>query len=300
MSLLAIVAALVGAGGICLWVAGLLLGGRAGGGRTAEDELAALVRNRNSLRGNLLDAHEKLGRLESQMADERTARRAAEDDLARAETEMERAAGELGRAEAELSQSGLEIARLEAQLAATTRELADTPTMPPDPLPGMSIPPISGDFHPKKTMAIGYARASDPPEAADTDNALADLDLERVAHTKTRQALDEAQARIELLERERAAPRPPPVPASPNSPSAECAEPGKASTPPPLPPRDRKGAGFQTVSIASRDQAVPGFEHDRLRQAHEQLRLEKERIESEHAEALTRLSEIEDEPETKK
>ncbi|HUT78034.1 MAG TPA: hypothetical protein VM285_10130 [Polyangia bacterium] len=275
MSLLWIVIALVVVGGLCCWVAGLLQGSRGVRAAPASDaDIAALVRNRNGLRENLLRAHERIGRFEGQLSEERAARRAAEEELGRAEVEMERAAGELGRAEAELDQSGLEIARFEARLAAATLELADKPTMPPDPLPGSSVPPTTGQAGLKRTMAIGFLRESTPPATSAAEIALADLDLERVSHAMTRQALDEAQAKIEILER-------------------DCER--AASTP--LPPRpDRKGAGFQTVSIASRDQAVPGFEHDRLRRVHEQLRLEKEQLEAEHAAALARLSQIEEEP----
>jgi hypothetical protein len=303
MSLLAIVIALVAVGGLCCWVAGLLLGGRGGRAASSRDgAFADLVRNRNGLRENLLLAHERIGELEGRLSEERAARRTAEEELGRAEIEMERAAGELGRAEAELDQSGLEITRLEARLEAATRELADTPTLPPDPLAAdtvpppaagavAAVPPVQGQAGLKRTMAIGYLRESTPPATAATDSALADLDIERVSHARTRQALDEAQARLERLERERAAP--PPIPCPP-PPSAVRAAADSDPAPPPPPARpDRKGAGFQTVSIASRDQAVPGFEHDRLRRAHDQLRLEKEQLEAEHAAVLARLSEIE-------
>jgi hypothetical protein len=300
MSLLALTIVLVLAGGLSLWVSGLLLGSRGGRGTPASAlEQAALVRNRNALRESLLQAQGRLANLEKELAGERGARRTADEELARAETEMERAASELGRAEAELSQASLEISRLEARLEATTRELADTPTLPPDPpgrgaspsgapVPG-PVPPQPGKAGAKMTMAIGFSRESVTPVSAATDSALADLDLERVAHAKTRQALDAAQARLEALDRERHAP-PPPVP----RPSSKgYAESGRPAGSPPANPRDRKGAGFQTVSIASRDSDPPGVGSDRQRRA-------EELFETEHAEILARLSEIEEQTEPEK
>jgi len=273
MSMLAIIVALVAVGGLFLWISGVLAGSRISSAN--EGDLASLTRNHNELRRSLLGAGERLRKLDERLSEEGAARRAAEEELERAEAELERAAGELGRAEAEMDQAGLEISRLEALLEAAKTETADKPTVPPGPGSPEApvIAPAPGKAGAKMTMAIGYVRESVPPASAATDSALADLDLERVSHTRTRQALSDAMAKIERLERER--PSPPPLPPP--------AHPGPASSPPPGP--GRKGAGFQTVSIAGRGAVVPGVEHDRLRAAYEKLRVEKERLEDERASA---------------
>jgi hypothetical protein len=176
----------------------------------------------------------------------------AEATKARAEEEVGRAATELGRVAGEMGKAEEEIARLKQEVEGL--QLAAKHRLKPPPLP---------------TKAEAGEKRAEEPESADLDFALAQLDMERVAHKKTRDELEQVKrgAPVQISD-------------------------GRSSAPPEAPAFNapgRRGAGYQTVSIASRGQPVSPSDHDRLRQSNDQLQREKERIETELARAQQEL-----------
>jgi hypothetical protein len=237
------------AGGVCLWLSGLLFGRRARPDNLGAQEAAERLR----VDRVLLDEALKAATARAEEAEAQATR--ALDTKAKAEEEVGRAATELGRAASEMAKSEQEIARLKQEVEELQQGEKQHRLKPP-PLP-------------TKTE-VGEKRA-DAPESDDLDFALAQLDMERVAHQKTRDELDQMKrgsgGPVQLSD-------------------------GRPSVPPPAPGLGvpgRRGAGFQTVSIAARGQPVAGVEHDRLRQSHDQLQREKERMEAELARAQQEL-----------
>ena len=231
-------------GGVCLWLSGMLLGRRErpGAARAAEANAAEL----KAVAARLEEAESRA--------------RAAEEIKARAEQELGRAATELGSVAGEMARAEDEIERLKNEAAELKKEVeglqqASKHRLKPPPLP---------------TRSEGGDKREEAPRSEDLDFALAQLDIERVAHNKTRDELDQ-------LKKSGA-----PVQVSDGRPSVPPAVPG-------LGVPGRRGAGFQTVSIAARSQPVTGSDHDRLRQSHDQLQREKERIEAELTRAQQEL-----------
>jgi len=228
------------AGGVCLWLSGMLFGRRP--------------------RPEASRAAEALRAATARLAEAESRAKRAEETKAKAEEEVGRAATELGRVAGEMAHAEEEIARLKREAEELKQEneglqQAAKHRLKPPPLP----PKIGAE-----------EKRAEAPESADLDVALAELDLERVAHKKTRDELEQVKrggAPVQVSD-------------------------GRSSTPP-APPGfgvpGRRGAGYQTVSIASRGQAVPAAEHDRLRQSADQLQREKERIEAELAHAQQEL-----------
>jgi hypothetical protein len=234
------------AGGVCLWLSGLLFGRRPGPDALRAAEVAdALRADHGRLEAALATANSLIEEAEARA-------KRAEEIKSHAEEEVGRAAAELGRVAGEMDRAEAEIGRLKAErdlLGAEVEELkqqSSKPRLKPPPLP------VRGGV---------VERHEDAARGEDLDVALAQLDMERVAHKKTRDELD-------LLKKGG------PVQISD----------GRSSVPPVAPGfgvPGRRGAGFQTVSIAARGQPVAAADHDRLRQSHDQLQRDKERVEAE-------------------
>lgn len=218
-------------GGLSLWFSGLLLGRRerAGTEQQAHDAIlrsqAALNDELRGVRAELESSNVRLTETE----DERTRLKAELDKL---QAEAERADGELERLREELEQLRARPPRAERPTPAKPIEMV--PAGPPDGTEG------------------------------DADSALAELDIERVAHRETRAELEKLKAEVLLLKSE-------------------------AASRPSVPPAPGRGKRFQTVSIATRSGEVPAFEHDRLRAAFENLQSEKEKLEADYARTLEQL-----------
>jgi hypothetical protein len=247
---LAIVLA-VFAGGISLWLSGLLLGRRSRAQTPATDiapELEKMRTERARLESMLSGARSRLDEIET-----RNSR--AEDAKSSAEAELARAAVELGRVEGEMVRAQAEMVRLkeenEGLKSVTDKGRRQVPAAP-----------ANGDPVEKRP----HAGANE-----ELDFALAQLDMERVAHQKTRKELEQTR----------------------KGGGAVQVSDGRPSSVPPLPPGvgipGRRGAGFQTVSIASRGMQVPSADYEKLRQLTDQLKRDKEKAETELARAQQEL-----------
>jgi septal ring factor EnvC (AmiA/AmiB activator) len=232
-------------GGFCLWISGLMFGRRArdpGPDQAAYDELAA---SQAALRDEFARVRADLEHSQGRLTE-------TESERGRLKGELDALRGEADQAEGELGQLREQLDLLRKK---KRREEMLTPATP---LQAVSAPD------------------PDQPEAeGDADSALAELDLERVAHRETREELDKIKQELVALraEGEESRPSVPPVPG-------------------------RRGPRFQTVSIATRAAEVPGVEHDRLRLAYEQLQKDKEEIEAEYARTLEqlKLQNLQDDP----
>ncbi|MCK9458106.1 MAG: hypothetical protein M0R80_00320 [Proteobacteria bacterium] len=237
------------AGGVCMWLSGMFFG------RRARPDASRAAETADQLRADRARLDEALATATVRIAEAEEKAAQAEETKRKAEVEVGRAATELGRVAGEMTEAGEEIARLKQEAEELGQELerfkqaARTRVKPP-PLPTR-------------------AGAVDAPESPDLDLALAQLDMERVAHKKTRDELEQLKGGgpVQISDGRSSVP---PAPAGFGVPG-------------------RRGAGFQTVSIASRGQAVPASDHDRLRQSNDQLQREKERIEAELARAQQEL-----------
>ena len=169
----------------------------------------------------------------------------ASAETARVVEEMERVENELTMAAEEMKSLKDENEALKAR--GTSHESKSSPPTPP-PLPP-TPPPL-----PVK------APTPEIDDSEELDSAQAQLDLERVAHRRT---LDELAAIKNLLSVK----------------IAERSDPSGGAGP----QRDRKSAGFKTMSIDNRSQSVSGTDHDRLRQSYNQTIREKDRLETELA-----------------
>jgi len=246
------------AGGVCLWFSGLLFGRRArpdaSRAAAAADELRA---DRARLEAALAAANSLVEEAEARAKRAEEIKSKAEEEVGRAAVELGRVAGEMDGAEGEIARLKQEIDGLRQEVAGL-QQAAKQRAMPP-PLP-------------RKAEVVEEIEEIDAiPESADLDFALAQLDMERVAHKKTRDELEQ-------LKRGGGGP-------------VQISD-GRSSAPPPPPGlgvSGRRGEGFKTVSIASRGQAVPAADHDRLRQSHDQLQRDKERIEADLARAQQEL-----------
>jgi hypothetical protein len=236
------------AGGVSLWFSGLFLGRRvraqsfeAGAGR----EIARLRAEHEQLES----AHEAS---RARIEELQTTARVAEAAASSAQAELSRAVAELGRVESEMVRAEGDLEGLEKENAALKEAAEKLKQIKP----------------PRPSRAPG----EEPQEGAneELDFALAQLDMERVAHQKTRDELEQAKRG-----------------------SVQVSD-GRISIPPPLPLPDaaapgRRGAGFQTVSIASRGLPVSGADYDRLRQLNDQLKRDKEQVEADLSRAQQEL-----------
>ncbi|MFO8072587.1 MAG: hypothetical protein R6V85_11995 [Polyangia bacterium] len=255
LALLSIVTAAVGA--LALWLSGLLLGQRraVSSGDEAQKELAS---SREELKASLAAAEQKGKELLGELRFTREERDAARKGIEQAEDEMASAATRLGRIEAELDQARGEVERLQAENERLDRQ--------------RQLAAKSG------TAGRGGAASED------IDDALAELDIERVAHRRTQKKLEQERKASEKLRAEIESLRL----------RASAARDGERPSGMPGPPKGAKGAarggsGFKTASISLRGQQVESSEYARLRQAHDKLLREKEQLESEHARALEQL-----------
>lgn len=219
-------------GGFCLWFSGLLFGRRA---QATSDQ----------------QAHDAI--LANQVA--------LSDELVRVRTELERSQGRLTETEGERSrlQAALDALKAEAEQADTELEhlreqldeLRNKPSRTERPTPATPIEVVP-------------AGPTDTTEE-DADSALAELDIERIAHRETRTELEKLKSEVALLKSE--ATSRPSVPPAPGG----------------------RGKRFQTVSIATRSEEVPAVEHDRLRAAFEILKRDKEQLEADNARMLEQI-----------
>jgi hypothetical protein len=233
--LLLIIATAVG--GFCLWISGVLFGRRARDASPSLEAHNALVASQSALADELAQLRSELTLSEGRLTE-------TEDERGRLQTELDTLKSEADRAESELK-------LLRKQLDSLKKQSRRTEMLTP--------------AKPIETSAItGAKNAADVPS---TDAALADLDIERVAHQETREELDKLRQEVAELRKEEAAEGRPSVPPVPG----------------------RRGPRFQTVSIATRSEEVPAVEHDRLRVAYEQLKKDKERLETEYARTLEQL-----------
>jgi hypothetical protein len=203
---------------------------------------------------------QQMATLQTKLAAAESERSQVRKELATAEQELTRAAEELGRAEAQLSQAEGEIARLSLSDITEEERAALASTPPPLPFPD-----------------------PDEPRPDPIDDALSKLRPSLLGE-KSPEEIEELKAMAEMPTD---MPPPPGDADIANMPTDMPPPPGADSSPPPR--RDRKGAGFQTVSIASRNTDVPSVEHDRLRAAHDKLKREKEELEAEFARARQEL-----------
>jgi hypothetical protein len=242
------------AGGVCLWLSGLLLGRRPRRDAiSAAETVSELRADHARLEAALATANSLVEEAESRAKRAEDIKGKAEEEVGRAATELGSAAGEMARAEAEIARLKKENDELQEQIGELQQ--AAKPRLRPPPLP-----PVKSDAGEKH---------AEVEESADLDFALAQLDIERVAHKKTRDELDQLK----------------------KSGGVQISD-GRPSVPPAVPGfgvPGRRGAGYQTVSIAARGQPVAAPEHDRLRQSHDQLQREKERIEAELTRAQQEL-----------
>jgi hypothetical protein len=242
------------AGGVSLWLSGLFLGRRVRGPSPAAEAAAATDdgrAERDRLESALSGARARIDEIETQA-------KVAEAARSNAEGELARAAAELGRVEGEMAQAEGDLKRLKGE----NEELKTSA----EKLRLKKLPPM-----PAKATVPAVAAAPTEGGNEELDFALAQLDMERVAHQKTRDELEQAKrgATVQL---------------SDGRPSVIPPLPGAA---PPTP--GRRGAGFQTVSIASRGLPVSSADYDRLRQLNDQLKRDKDDVEAELARAQQEL-----------
>jgi hypothetical protein len=218
-------------GGFCLWFSGLLFGRRARSSveRQAYEEI---LRNQAVLNDELMRVKNEL--------------ESSNGRLTETEGERGRLQAELEKLQAEADQADGELDKLRDELEA----LRNKPKRTEMPTPSKPIEMVPAG----------------PPDATegDADSALAELDIERVAHRETRAELEKLKAEVALLKSE-------------------------AASRPSVPPAGGRGKRFQTVSIATRSEEVPAFEHDRLRAAFETLKREKEQLEADYARTLEQM-----------
>jgi len=217
-------------GGFCLWFSGLLLGRRA---RAAAD-----LQTQDAILKSQVALGEELSRLRIELEASRTRLTETEGDRAQLKTALDKLRAEAEQADGELEKMREE---LEALKNRPPRGERPTPATPIEMVP------------------------AGPPEGteSDADSALAELDIERVAHRETRAELERLKAEVMLLKSEVA-----------------------SGARPSVPPTPGRGKRFQTVSIATRSGEVPAVEHDRLRAAFETLKREKEQLEADYARTL--------------
>jgi hypothetical protein len=237
------------AGGVSLWMSGLFLGRRVRSQVFEESEGRELERlrgERERLESSLTLARGQIQELEAHVKVFEAAKSTAESELARAAIELGRVEGEMLRADDELKRLEEENEQL--------RDRAEKQKLIKPPAPVRSD---TGDG---------------PQEVAneDLDVALAQLDMERVAHKKTRDELEQVKKGFAVQISDGRTSVIPPVPGGPAIPG-------------------RRGAGFQTVSIASRALPVSAADHDRLRQLNDQLKRDKEQVEADLARAQQEL-----------
>jgi len=202
-------------------LAGLILGMRSGDDGVPREVVQAMKLKMDQLQARVLGSDKKI-----------------EQAAAAAET----AESERKKAEAEVGRMAVELGTIEGELEQLKKDLEK-----PDP---------KEDEHRYDTIPAEPIGASEM-----TDDALAELDLERVAHRKTREELEALKKLTQASD-------------------------GRPHLPH---PDGRRGAGFQTVSIASRDSQISGTDHDRLRQAYAQLQRDKEKAETELVRAQQEL-----------
>jgi DNA repair exonuclease SbcCD ATPase subunit len=219
-------------GGLSLWFSGLLLGRRARAGAELQAQ-DALMQSQAAL-------GEELRRVRAELENSNVRLTETEDERVRLNTELEKLKAEAEQADGELERLREELEQLRANPPRTERP---TPATPIEMVP---------------------AGPSESDEG-DTDSALAELDIERVAHRETKAELEKLKAEVLLIKSE------------------------AASSRPSVPPGPGRGKRFQTVSIATRSEEVPAFEHDRLRAAFENLQREKEKLEADYARTLEQL-----------
>lgn len=219
-------------GGFCLWFSGLLFGRRA---RSAGEQQvqAAILANQAALGDELVRVRNELDQSRGRL------------------TETE---GERSRLQAALDALKAEAEQADAELEGLRQQLEDLRNKP-----GRGERPT-----PATPIEVVPAGPPDTTEE-DADSALAELDIERIAHRETRAELEKLKAEVALLKSEAA-----------SRPSVPPAAPGRAKR-------------FQTVSIATRSGEVPAVEHDRLRAAFEVLKREKEQLEADNARMLEQI-----------
>jgi DNA repair exonuclease SbcCD ATPase subunit len=215
-------------GGLSLWFSGLLLGRRA---RAGADQQA-----HDAIMASQAALGDELRRVRTELESSNVRLTETEDERVRLNAELEKLKAESEQADGELEQLRQELESLRAN-----PPRAERPT-PAKPIEMVPAGPSEGD-------------------EGDTDSALAELDIERVAHRETRAELEKLKAEVALLKSENA-------------------------SRPSVPPGPGRGKRFQTVSIATRSEEVPAFEYDRLRAAFETLKRDKERLEADYARTL--------------
>ncbi len=241
-------------GGVLLWLSGLTVGLRSRSDSPKDEEFVKLRQDRDKLAAEADAALEQASEAQAKL-------NFAEILKSEAGTETTRVVEEMELVENELTMAAEEIKRLkdennELKTRGISNELKPSHSVPP-PLPSKP-PPVPPIPPPIPTSVL--------PDSDELDSAQAQLDLERVAHRRT---LDELAAMKNLLTLK----------------IAESSDPsGGVGV-----RRDRESAGFKTMSIDTRSQPVSGTEHDRLRQTHDQIAREKDRLETELARANQEL-----------
>jgi len=215
-------------GGICLWISGRLFGLRSAPKGISEHDHNNAISQSNELSNTIETMKEEVHKSTTEASK-------AKSDKAEAEAEIARVAIEMGRVEGEMSRAEAEITRLQEEIESLKKR--DKPNIP---IPKVSQKHQSGSF-----AAVNH-------ESEVFDDIQVELDMERVAHQKTKDELEQVKkiASIKIN--------------------------GGNMT-----GKGRNGAGFQTVSISTRSSNVSGTDHDRLRQQFDQLKREKEKLDSE-------------------
>lgn len=243
----------VALGGALLWLSGWMAGLRRSGPRDDRAETPSplitesLRRERDALALDLSGTAAALEAAKASMA-------SVEEEKARVEEELSRAVAEMGRVEGEMAEVESELTRLSEENESLRASAKERPRPPVPSVP--SIPPMPPPL-PRSMTA--------PVEASEElDDAEAMLDMEKVAHKKTRDELEALKKLVKSVG------------------SVGPSGMGMAG------PR-RGDSGFKTMSIDTRASQVTGTEHDRLRQSHDKLAREKERLETELARAQQEL-----------
>jgi len=234
-------------GGVLLWLSGWMAGLRGNG--DSGDQAGPSPLMLDSMRREKEALSTDLRAVAAELEAAKVAVRAAEDGKNKVEEELARAVTEMTRVEGEMAGAEEEITRLAQENDALKKLSPDKPRPPAPPVP----PPLP------KGLGSGAAEPSD-----ELDNAEARLDMERVAHQRTKDELESLKKLVKSVG------------------STGPAGMGLSG------PR-RDGSGFKTMSIDTRASSVSGTEHDRLRQSHDKLAREKERLEGELARAQQEL-----------